>query len=126
LHDREDRALQLAEEYGVPKVKAFALAVPGVRLAPADVLAKRFGALCDRAAAHGVDIALESLSFRPGFNHAGVVEVFALADRPDATVQVDMWHVFRDPAALPAIAQLTGSRSAASNCATGRSRRPRT
>jgi sugar phosphate isomerase/epimerase len=108
LRDREDRALQLAEAYGVRKVKAFALAVPGVQLAPAEVLAKRFGALCDRAAAHGVDIALESLSFMPGFNHAGVVEVLTLADRPNATVQVDMWHVFRDPTALSAIAQLNG------------------
>ena len=108
LREREDRAFQLAEQYGVRKVKAFALAVPGVRLAPVEVLAKRFGALCDRAAAYGVDIALESLSFMPGFDHAGVVEVFRLADRPNATVQVDMWHVFRDPTALPAIARLTG------------------
>lgn len=107
LREREDRAFQLAEEYGVRKVKAFALAVPGVRLAPVEVLAKRFGALCDRAAAHGVGIALESLSFMPGFNHAGVVEVLRLADRPNATVQVDMWHIFRDPTALPALDELS-------------------
>ncbi|TDP92795.1 sugar phosphate isomerase/epimerase family protein [Labedaea rhizosphaerae] len=109
LRAREDRAFELAEAYGVRKVKAFALAVPGVRLAPVEVLAKRFGALCDRAAGHGVDIALECLSFMPGFNHAGVVEVLRLADRPNATVQVDMWHVFRDPTALPALDQLSGA-----------------
>ncbi|TDP97986.1 sugar phosphate isomerase/epimerase family protein [Labedaea rhizosphaerae] len=112
LREREVRTFALAEAYGVPKVKAFAMAIPGITLAPVEVLAKRFAALCDRAADHGVDIALECLSFMPGFSHAKMVDVVTLADRPNATVQVDMWHLMRDPTGVPSLDRLTGKQIA--------------
>jgi hypothetical protein len=84
LRDREVRTLALAEAYNVPKVKAFAMAIPGITLAPVEVLAKRFAVLCD----HGVNIALECLTFMPGFTHTQMADVVNFADRPNATVQM--------------------------------------
>jgi sugar phosphate isomerase/epimerase len=108
LRKREARTLALAKAYDVPKVKAFAMAIPGITLAPVEVLAKRFAALCDRGAEIGTNIALECLTFMPGFTHTQMADVVNLADRPNATVQIDMWHFMRDPTGMEALDKLSG------------------
>jgi sugar phosphate isomerase/epimerase len=72
-------------------------------LPPMDRVVERFGALCDRAAAHGV---LVALAFTPwsGIPDATVAnQIVRLVGRPNAGVLVDTWHYFRgarDPQAM--------------------------
>lgn len=54
--------------------------------------AKRFGALCDRAAEHGAIVGLEFLPFTNIVTAADAVEIVESADRPNGGVCVDIWH----------------------------------
>ncbi|MEV5848649.1 sugar phosphate isomerase/epimerase family protein [Streptomyces sp. NPDC051985] len=88
----EEGVWRVADAFG-PRVVSVGELVPG--LPPVRVLAERFGALCDRAAAHGLLVALE---FMPWSGIPDVVrasEVVRLAGRPNAGLNIDMWHYFR-------------------------------
>jgi sugar phosphate isomerase/epimerase len=75
-------------------------------LPPIEAVGARFTALCERAAAHGLQVALE---FMPWTGIPGVAlawEVVRQAGAANAGVLVDTWHYFRgaaDPAQLRAI-----------------------
>jgi sugar phosphate isomerase/epimerase len=75
-------------------------------LPPLAPVVERFGALCDRAAAHGV---LVALAFTPwsGIPDARVAAAIVRgAGRPNGGVLIDTWHHFRgarDPEAIRAI-----------------------
>ncbi|MGC5343870.1 sugar phosphate isomerase/epimerase family protein [Streptomyces sp. DT171] len=107
--EAEARFLDLAEAAGVPTVKTCAVYPPGVDMPPVEVLAERFGALCDRAAARNFTVALEAMAVMPGFTYQVAADVVAAADRPNAGLVIDMWHLFRDPAGVAAIDGLKGS-----------------
>jgi sugar phosphate isomerase/epimerase len=59
------------------------------------VVAERFGDLCDRAAEHGVVVALEFLPWTAIPDLATAAEIVERADRPNAGVLLDAWHYFR-------------------------------
>jgi sugar phosphate isomerase/epimerase len=103
-----NRIFRLAEAVGAPKVKATAVAPPGVEIAPLDELATKFGALCDLAADRGLSVALESIAVIPGFNYGMAADVVIAADRPNGRLQIDTWHLFRDPTGLSAIDKIAG------------------
>ena len=93
----ESAAWDLADRFGCVYLQAIGRGVGGPEHA-----APGFGALCDRAADHGIDVALE---FVPGMTDiqsaADARELVERVDRPNAGYCVDSWHLTRstnDPA----------------------------
>ncbi|WP_405699463.1 sugar phosphate isomerase/epimerase [Streptomyces sp. NBC_01383] len=111
--ETETRLFELAELAGIPSVKSCAVYPPGVEMPPTEVLTERFGAMCDRAAARGLNISLEAMAVMPGFTYQVASDIVVAADRPNAGLLVDMWHLFRDPTGVGSIDQLTGAQIAA-------------
>jgi sugar phosphate isomerase/epimerase len=63
-----------------------------------DAVAERFAGLCDRAAEHGLAVAIEFLPWT-SIPDAGVAwDIVRLADRDNGGVLVDTWHHFRGAA----------------------------
>lgn len=58
-------------------------------------LAERFAGVCDRAAEHGLRVAVEPLPWTDLHDLAVVGELLALADRPNGGVVLDAWHFHR-------------------------------
>jgi sugar phosphate isomerase/epimerase len=65
---------------------------------PAEVVAERLSALADRAAEHGVVVALEFLPWTEVADAATAWELVRLAGHPNAGVLVDSWHFYRGAA----------------------------
>jgi sugar phosphate isomerase/epimerase len=68
--------------------------------------AERFAGVCDRAAAHGLKVAVEFLPWTSIPDAATAWEIVRLADRRNGGVLVDSWHHFRgarDEAMLQAL-----------------------
>ncbi len=71
-----------------------------------DVVADRFAAVCDRAAQHGLHLAIEFLPWTPIPDLATTWAIARTAGRANGGLLVDAWHYFRgvaDPAVLRAI-----------------------
>jgi sugar phosphate isomerase/epimerase len=71
-----------------------------------DAVAERFGGVCDRAARHGLLVAIEFLPWSSIPDAATAWEIARRADRHNGGVLVDAWHHFRgaaDPEMLRAI-----------------------
>lgn len=64
-------------------------------LAPLEVVAERFGGVCDRAAEHGTRVALEFLPWTGVADLAIAADVVHAAGRPNGGVLIDAWHYFR-------------------------------
>ena len=65
---------------------------------PLELKAERFSGVCDRAAEHGLLVALEFLPWT-GIPHASDAwDIVRIADRPNGGVLVDSWHHFRGAA----------------------------
>jgi sugar phosphate isomerase/epimerase len=90
----EGRLYALADTFGSAHINV------GIReakheIAPLEVVAERFAALCDRAAAHGLEVAFEFMPFRALDTLAAAWEMVRLADRPNGGIVLDAWHWFR-------------------------------
>lgn len=72
--------------------------------------ADSFGALCDRAAEHGLLVHLEFLPWSRFPDVAAAWEVVRLADRPNGGIAVDSWHFFRGTPDYEALAEVPGDR----------------
>jgi len=75
-------------------------------LPPVDAVVQRFAGLCERAAAHGLQVALEFMPWTGIPGAALAWEIVRRAAAPNGGVLVDTWHYFRgaaDPAQLRAI-----------------------
>jgi sugar phosphate isomerase/epimerase len=66
-------------------------------------VADAFGALCDRAAAHGLLVTLEFLPWTPIRDAAAAADVVAKAGRANGGVMLDSWHHCRSGAALASV-----------------------
>lgn len=62
---------------------------------PVEVLAERFGEVCDRAAEHGTRVAFEFLPWTAVPDLATAWEIVRRADRANGGVLLDAWHYFR-------------------------------
>lgn len=67
-------------------------------LGPAERAAEYFAGVCDRAAEHGLLVALEFLPWTEVPDAANAHEIVRLAGRPNGGIQVDAWHHFRGAA----------------------------
>nr|WP_223187650.1 sugar phosphate isomerase/epimerase [Streptomyces sp. CBMA29] len=103
----ERTAFHLADTFGVPFAQtvgtfdARPVADPGpvadARPVGPEVV-DAFGELCDRAAAHGLRVALEFVPYSSIPDLASGLAVTAAADRDNGGLCVDSWHFFRgDP-----------------------------
>ena len=71
-----------------------------------EIVAERFAAVCDRAAPHGLLVALEFLPWSDIPDAAAAWEIVRRADRKNGGILIDTWHYFRgaaDPAQIRAI-----------------------
>jgi sugar phosphate isomerase/epimerase len=68
---------------------------PAGDLPPFDTVAERFAALCDRAAAHGLGVAIEFLPWTDIPDVRAAWEIARRAARPNGGILVDAWHYFR-------------------------------
>lgn len=91
----------LVDEFDVPYVQA----IGPVEGSTADA-AKRFGELCDRAAAHGATIGLEFLPFTNIVDATDAVAIVEAAGRPNGGVCADIWHHVRGADDLDLIRQI--------------------
>ncbi len=103
----EEQLDEAADLFRARHLNVGSIAGPGTLPARA-VVAEQFGALCDRAAQHGLLVALEFLPWSdiPDAKTAG--DIVHQAGRANGGILIDSWHYFRgaaDPAqvrALPA------------------------
>ncbi|MGW0558949.1 sugar phosphate isomerase/epimerase family protein [Streptomyces sp. NPDC002926] len=105
----EQPMFALADEFGIARLKASAVFLQLSDRPPLEVLAERFGALCDRAAEHGLRIALEPVAAFPNFSYADAAQVVLDADRTNGGIEIDAWHFFRDPTGFAALDRLDGA-----------------
>ena len=90
----EDQVWAVADAFGPRVVSVGEIGGPE-QVPEFDLLVERFAGLCDRAAAHGLLVALE---FTPWSGIPDITTAAALvfeADRPNAGLNVDTWHWFR-------------------------------
>ena len=101
----EHRVWAVADAFG-PRVVSVGELVPAEMLPPFEALAERFGALCDRAAAHGLLVALEFMPFCGIPDIATGRALVEAVGRANAGLNVDSYHYFRgspDPEVLRAV-----------------------
>jgi len=101
----EERAYAMADAFGARHMNIGDVNPPD-ELPPTDVVIERFGVLCDRAARHGLQVAIEFLPWTGIPDVAAAWEIVGGAGRANGGVLVDAWHYFRggaDEATLRAI-----------------------
>ncbi|MGI9624114.1 MAG: sugar phosphate isomerase/epimerase family protein [Acidimicrobiales bacterium] len=104
--DFEAAAWDLAARYGCTYMQAI-----GRDVGPPETAAAGFGALCDRAAEHGVRIALEFVPDLTDIETAQqAIEVVERADRSNGGFCVDSWHLTRSTNRPDDILDIAGDR----------------
>ena len=102
-----DRVLPLAVELGASVVSVAELFGLGY---DRKLMAKHFGEVCDKAAAHGLRVALEFVPTGGVPGLAEAMEVIDTAGRSNGGLMVDAWHVFRSNSSLDLLASIPGDR----------------
>lgn len=103
----ERAAFHLADVFGVATVQvAGTFAAPP----PAAGTAKAFASLCDRAAAHGLRVALEFVPYTDIPDVVTADAIVAAAGRPNGGLCVDSWHFYRGRPDLTALAAVRADR----------------
>ena len=90
----EEQVWAVADAFGPRVVSVGELAGPE-QLPPFEVQVERFAALCDRAAAHGLLVALEFMPWSGIRDIATAAAIVDAADRRNAGINLDTWHWFR-------------------------------
>jgi sugar phosphate isomerase/epimerase len=101
----EDRLYRLADALG-PRHMNVGMREAKGEMAPLEVVAERFAALCNRAAEHGLLVGFEFMPFRAIDTASAAWDMVRLADRPNGGIVLDAWHWFRgtpDPAMIKEI-----------------------
>lgn len=90
----EEQVWAMADALGGRHVIVVASHLPD----PVDVVAERLAALAERAAAHGLIVALEFLPWTDIADAATAWEIVGRADHAGVGVLVDSWHLYRGAA----------------------------
>jgi len=90
----EERAYEAADALGGRHLQLTAIGEEGSEFPAVDVVADRFAALCERAAKHGLLVALEFLPWT-GIKDAKTAWAIARRAGDNGGVLVDTWHHFR-------------------------------
>jgi sugar phosphate isomerase/epimerase len=86
----EASAWEMADRFGCRYLQAI-----GPYDGTIDEAGRAYGALCDRAAEHGLVVGLEFLPFTNIVNAADALHMVEVANRPNGGVCVDIWHHIR-------------------------------
>lgn len=89
--ESEEQMWRIADALGARHVIAIAAELPR----PVEQVAERLAALADRAAAHGVIVALEFLPWTDLADAPTAWEIVRLSGAANAGVLVDSWHLYR-------------------------------
>ena len=73
---------------------------------PMDLVADRFGVVCDRLAPFGVKAAIEFMPWTSIPDLDTACEIIERADRDNAGIDLDVWHYFRGPSDLEQLARV--------------------
>ena len=103
--DQEATAFRMADEFESRTVAAIGPYAGSITDA-----GRAFGALCDRAAEHGLLVALEFLPFTNIATAADALRIVERADRPNGGVCVDFWHHQRGAGDLALIEAIPGEK----------------
>jgi sugar phosphate isomerase/epimerase len=101
----EDRIYAMADIFGTRHMNVGELGAPDA-MAPLEAAAERFAAMCDRAAGHGLLVAIEFLPWTGIPDVRTAWEICRIAGRRNGGLLVDSWHYFHsgaDAATLRAI-----------------------
>jgi len=98
----EDRLYAVADALGARHMNVGDIQ-PAGDLAPLGVVAERFAGLCDRAARHGLLVAIEFLPWSDIADAATAWEIVRLAGQPNGGILVDAYHYFRGGADADAL-----------------------
>ena len=90
----EDQVWAVADVFE-PRVVSVGEIGPPEQLPPFELLAERFGALCDRAAAHGLLVALEFVPWSGIPDIAAAAALVGAVGRRNAGINLDAWHWYR-------------------------------
>jgi len=101
----ETTAWDMADTFGCRYVQAI-----GPYEGTIDDCASAFGALCDRAADHGLLVGLEFLPFTNIYDAADGMRVVHAADRDNGGLCVDIWHHTRGTNSAAELAAIPGDR----------------
>ncbi len=93
----EDRMYRMADTFGPRHINVGELR-PAPEMEPIEAAAERFAALCDRAAAHGLLVAIEFLPWTGIPDPATAWEICRMAGRRNGGLLVDSWHYFHSGA----------------------------
>jgi sugar phosphate isomerase/epimerase len=103
--DIEAVVYEMADAFGARHVNVGDIGMSGPML-PRDEVAERFGALCDRAAAHGLLVAYEFLPWTETPTAEATLPIIRAAGRQNGGLLVDTWHLFRGGGSLASLAAL--------------------
>ena len=101
--EMEQIAYRMADEFGCRYMQVIGPAASSTAEA-----GRAFGALCDRAADHGLVVGLEFLPFTDIVSVHDARAIVEAAGRPNGGICVDIWHHERGARDLAAIAALPG------------------
>jgi sugar phosphate isomerase/epimerase len=107
LDASEDEHYEVADALGARSLNVAQAFRPHVDV---DAAAAALASVCDRAAQHGLLITLECLPWAGIPDLATARAIVERADRPNATLMIDTWHVFRGPSTEAQLAALPGAR----------------
>lgn len=89
-----ERAIfDLADAFGAARVNAIQVVDPAQL--PPELIAERFAAVCERAAAHGLTVAFEPRANSPVESPAAALELIAAAGAKNAGITLDAYHFHR-------------------------------
>jgi sugar phosphate isomerase/epimerase len=101
----EEVAWAMADEFGCRYLQAI-----GPYEGTLDDAARAFGALCDRAADHGLVVGIEFLPFTNIYNATDAMAIVERAGRANGGLCVDIWHHERGSRDLDLIRAVPGDR----------------
>ncbi|MEX2202755.1 MAG: sugar phosphate isomerase/epimerase family protein [Actinomycetota bacterium] len=93
----EDRLYRAADAFGAHHLNMGDVN-PSREMPPHELAAERFAAICDRAAEHGLQVALEFLPWSGIPDAATAWDIVRTAGRPNGGINLDVWHHFRGAA----------------------------
>jgi sugar phosphate isomerase/epimerase len=93
----EDRMYRMADLLGPRHINVGELRAPD-EMQALEAAAERFAALCDRAAAHGLLVAIEFLPWTGIPDPASACKICRMAGRRNGGLLVDTWHYFHSGA----------------------------
>lgn len=100
-----EKIVALAAELGAGTVSVVELM--GQKWDP-PAIARAFAQVCDRAAEHGLKVAIEPVPVGAVRDFSRARELVERAERPNAGIMIDSWHFFRSNSSLDALAECPG------------------